>query len=76
MADWQIALRRIEMPFPRYISFYVLPAAMAGLVTSLILIFSSGGFSEGALFSGVAGIFYSGYAPHSFGWFCSRLSSS
>lgn len=56
MADWQIALRRIEMPFPRYITFYVLPAAMAGLVTSLILIFSSGGFSDGALFSGVAGI--------------------
>ena len=56
MADWQIALRRIEMPFPRYISFYVLPAALAGLLTSLILIFSSGGFSEGALFSGVAGI--------------------
>jgi flagellar protein FlaJ len=57
MPLWHIALRRIEMPFPRYLAVYVGGATFAGLVTALALILSTGGFADGALFSGIAGIF-------------------
>ena len=57
MPLWHIALRRIEMPFPRYLALYVGGAAFGGLIAALVLIFSTGGFAEGALFSGVAGVF-------------------
>ena len=57
MATWQIALRRLEMPVPRFLFAFVLPAALAGLITAILLIFLTGGFSEGALFAGFTGIF-------------------
>ena len=57
MATWQIALRRLEMPVPRFLLAFVLPAALAGLVTAILLIFLTGGFAEGGLFSGFTGIF-------------------
>ncbi len=57
MGTWHIALRRIEMPFTTYLTFYVGGSALAGLVVALGLIFTTGGFSEGALFSGIAGVF-------------------
>ena len=57
MATWQIALRRLEMPVPRFLFAFVLPAALAGLITAILLIFITGGFSEGALFAGFTGIF-------------------
>ena len=57
MATWQIALRRLEMPVPRFLFTFVLPAALAGLITAILLIFLTGGFSEGALFAGFTGIF-------------------
>ena len=56
MPIWHIALRRLEMPFPRYLILYVGGAALVGLVSAFVLIFSTGGFNEGALFSGLAGI--------------------
>ena len=57
MATWQIALRRLEMPVPRFLFAFVLPAALAGLITAILLIFLTGGFSEGGLFAGFTGVF-------------------
>ena len=57
MATWQIALRRLEMPVPRFLLAFVLPAALAGLITAILLIFLTGGFSEGGLFAGFTGVF-------------------
>ena len=56
MPIWHIALRRLEMPFPRYLAVFVGGAALVGLISALVLIFSTGGFTDGALFSGLAGI--------------------
>lgn len=56
MSYWQIALRRVEMPVGRFLLFYVAGSALAGFFLSFILIFLTGGLSEGALFSGSAGI--------------------
>lgn len=57
MATWQIALRRLEMPVSRFLFAFVLPAALAGLVTAILLILFTGGFSEGGLFAGFTGVF-------------------
>ena len=57
MATWEIALRRLEMPVSRFLLVYVGGAAFAGFVVALIAIFLTGGFSDGALFAGFAGVF-------------------
>ena len=57
MATWQIALRRLEMPVPRFLFAFVLPAALAGLVSAILLIWLTGGFAEGGLFAGFTGVF-------------------
>ena len=57
MPLWQIALRRIDMPIPRYIIFFIGGASLLGLIAAGVLIFVTGGFSEGALFAGFAGVF-------------------
>ncbi len=57
MATWQIALRRLEMPVPRFLLAFVLPAALAGLVSAILLIWLTGGFAEGGLFAGFTGVF-------------------
>jgi len=57
MATWQIALRRLEMPVPRFLVAFVLPAALAGLISAILLIWLTGGFSEGGLFAGFTGVF-------------------
>ena len=56
MATWQIALRRLEMPVPRFLLAFVLPAALAGLITAILLIWLTGGLSEGGLFAGFTGV--------------------
>ena len=53
---WQIALRRIEMPVQRYIGIFVGGSFLLGLIVASILIFLTGGFAEGALFAGFAGV--------------------
>ena len=53
---WQIAIRRLEMPVGRFIALYVGGAFAAGVLASLLMIFLTGGFAEGALFSGFSGI--------------------
>ena len=63
MATWQIALRRLEMPVSRFLLAFVLPAALAGLITAILLIFLTGGFSEGGLFAGFTGIFLIIFLP-------------
>ena len=57
MAIWQIALRRLEMPVSRFLVFFVLPSALAGLISAALMIWLTGGFSEGGLFAGFTGIF-------------------
>ena len=57
MATWQIALRRLEMPVSRFLLIFILPAAAAGLITAILLIFLTGGLGEGALFAGFTGVF-------------------
>ena len=57
MATFQIALRRLEMPVSRFVLFFVLPSAIAGLVTAILMIWLTGGFAEGGLFAGFTGIF-------------------
>ncbi|MAS58114.1 MAG: hypothetical protein CMA37_05865 [Euryarchaeota archaeon] len=57
MATWQIALRRLEMPIPRFLLLFVLPSALAGLITAILLIWLTGGLSEGGLFAGFTGVF-------------------
>ncbi|MEC8106902.1 MAG: type II secretion system F family protein, partial [Candidatus Thermoplasmatota archaeon] len=56
MPMWQIAIRRLEMPVSRFITIYVGGAFAGGLLASLLLIFLTGGFAEGALFAGLSGI--------------------
>ena len=56
MATWQIALRRLEMPVSRFAFVYILPAALSGLISGILLIWLTGGFSEGGLFAGFTGI--------------------
>ena len=53
---WQIAIRRLEMPVGRFISIYVGGAFAGGLLASLLIIFLTGGFADGALFAGISGI--------------------
>ena len=57
MAIWQIALRRLEMPVSRFILSFIMPAAIAGFLTAALVIWLTGGFSEGGLFAGFTGIF-------------------
>jgi flagellar protein FlaJ len=56
MPIWQIAVRRLEMPIERFFALYVIPIMVVGLVAAGVIIFISGGFSEGALFAGLAGV--------------------
>jgi len=56
MPMWQIAIRRLEMPVGRFIALYVGGAFAGGLLASLLIIFLTGGFADGALFAGVSGI--------------------
>ena len=53
---WQIALRRIDMPVQKYIGIFVGGSFLLGLIVASLLIFLTGGFAEGALFSGLAGV--------------------
>ena len=57
MPIWQIALRRIEMPVPRFLSLYVAPIVVATFLISIVLVYLTGGLAEGALFSGFTGVF-------------------
>jgi len=56
MPMWQIAIRRLEMPVGRFITLYVGGAFAGGLLASLLIIFLTGGFADGALFAGISGI--------------------
>ena len=56
MATWEIALRRLEMPVARFLFAFILPAAFAGFASAALMIWLTGGFSEGGLFAGLTGI--------------------
>ena len=56
MPIWQVAVRRLEMPIPRFLFLFVGGASLAGLITALVIVFLTGGLGEGALFQGFAGV--------------------
>ena len=56
MPIWHIALRRLEMPIPRFLALYVSPIVVATFLISIILVFLTGGLADGALFSGFTGV--------------------
>ena len=56
MPIWHIALRRLEMPIGRFLSLYVLPVSIFTFIFSIVLVYLTGGLSDGALFSGITGI--------------------
>ena len=56
MPIWQVAIRRLEMPIPRFLIIFVGGAGFAGLVAALSIIFLTGGLGDGALFQGFAGV--------------------
>ena len=56
MATWKIALRRLEMPFPQFLLRFVAPSAIAGLFSAIMMIWLTGGLSEGGLFAGFTGV--------------------
>ena len=56
MPIWQVAIRRLEMPIARFLVIFVGGAALAGLITALLIVFLTGGLGDGALFQGFAGI--------------------
>ena len=60
---WQIAIRRLEMPVVRFITLYVGGAFVGGLLASLLLIFITGGFADGALFAGFSGVLLLFFLP-------------
>lgn len=60
---WQIALRRIDMPVQKYITLFIGGSFLLGLIVTSLLIFLTGGFAEGALFAGFAGVLLLVFLP-------------
>ena len=58
MPIWQIALRRLEMPVPRFLSLYVAPIVAVTFLLAIVIVFLTGGLAEGALFAGITGILF------------------
>ena len=56
MPIWQVAVRRLEMPIPRFLFLFVGGASLAGLITALAIVFLTGGLGDNALFQGFAGV--------------------
>ena len=49
LPEWEIALRRLDMPPARFFAFYVSSAAVLGFLTGLVMMFTG-------LFTGFSGI--------------------
>ncbi len=58
MPIWQIALRRLEMPVPRFAALYVAPVTASAFLVGVFVVFLTGGLAEGALFSGLTGVLF------------------
>ncbi len=58
MPIWQLALRRLEMPIGRFLSIYVAPVVGVTFLISLVIVYLTGGLSEGALFAGFTGVLF------------------
>ena len=58
MPIWHIALRRLEMPIGRFLAIYVAPIVAVTFLTAIVLVFLTGGLSEGALFAGFTGVLF------------------
>jgi flagellar protein FlaJ len=58
MPTWQIALRRLEMPVPRFLAFYVAPIVGVTFFLALVLVALTGGLADGALFAGITAVLF------------------
>ena len=58
MPIWQIALRRLEMPVPRFLTLYVAPNVAVTFLLATVIVFLTGGLAEGALFAGFTGVLF------------------
>jgi flagellar protein FlaJ len=58
MPTWQIAIRRLEMPVPRFLAFYVAPIVGVTFFLALVLVALTGGLADGALFAGITGVLF------------------
>lgn len=58
MPTWQIAIRRLEMPVPRFLALYVAPIVGVTFLIAIALVVLTGGLDEGALFAGITGVLF------------------
>ena len=58
MPIWQIALRRLEMPVPRFLSLYVAPIVAVTFFIAIAIVVLTGGLADGALFAGFTGFLF------------------
>ncbi|MCH1461922.1 MAG: type II secretion system F family protein [Candidatus Poseidonia sp.] len=58
MPIWQLALRRLDMPVGRFLAIYVAPVVGVTFLISLVIVFLTGGLSDGALFAGFTGVLF------------------
>ena len=58
MPIWQIALRRLEMPVPRFLALYVAPIVAVTFLLAMVIVFLTGGLADGALFAGFTGVLF------------------
>ncbi|MED6318847.1 MAG: type II secretion system F family protein, partial [Candidatus Thermoplasmatota archaeon] len=48
----------LEMPVPRFLSFYVAPVVGVTFLLAIFIVFLTGGLAEGALFAGFTGVLF------------------
>jgi flagellar protein FlaJ len=58
MPTWQIAIRRLEMPVPRFLALYVAPIVGVTFLIAIALVALTGGLGDGALFAGITGVLF------------------
>ena len=58
MPIWQLALRRLDMPVGRFLAIYVAPVVGVTFLISPVIVFLTGGLSDGALFAGFTGVLF------------------
>ncbi len=58
MPLWEIALRRLDMPIPRFLAYYVGPIVGVTVLIAIAVVALTGGLAEGALFAGFTSVLF------------------
>ncbi len=58
MPLWEIALRRLDMPIPRFLAYYVGPVVGVTVLIAIAVVALTGGLAEGALFAGFTSVLF------------------